>query len=178
VSGPGATVEVNRNEGIAREQRLQLSEIRLNDLIKRAIDPWTLVAAHKRIVLEMVIPEELQTIRGDEDKLQRVFDNLLKNSIEAIEQGPGRVVVHVSLPASEKIRVSIADTGPGISEGTDVFCLFETTSRDKQPNATALSLRFTSSRRDLPSSPESRRFADIASAFPTEWRLRLQVPEK
>jgi signal transduction histidine kinase len=59
-----------------------------------------------------------------------VLDNLIKNAIEAIGQGPGEVVISASLPSRGKICITVDDNGPGIAAGIDVFKLFETTKPD------------------------------------------------
>jgi signal transduction histidine kinase len=66
-----------------------------------------------------------------------VFENLVKNAIEAIDRGPGRVtIVTRAIPTDEKVRISVADTGPGIPPSIDVFGFFETT----KSNGTGLGL--------------------------------------
>jgi signal transduction histidine kinase len=63
-------------------------------------------------------------------------DNLVKNALEAIHQGPGIVRVSAESQKQEFVRIVIADNGSGIPEGLDVFALFETT----KPNGTGLGL--------------------------------------
>jgi signal transduction histidine kinase len=56
-----------------------------------------------------------------------VLDNLVKNALEALEQGPGEIHLAVAIPALERIVFTVEDSGPGIPENQDVFRLFETT---------------------------------------------------
>ena len=65
-----------------------------------------------------------------------MFDNLLKNALEAIDRGPGQVSVRVAMLTPGMVRVSVLDSGPGVPEGLDVFALFETT----KPHGTGLGL--------------------------------------
>jgi signal transduction histidine kinase len=63
----------------------------------------------------------------DRRRLRRVFDNLLKNALEAIGRGPGQVTLSVDFPTREKVRFTVADTGPGFPAHLRPFSLFETT---------------------------------------------------
>src|SRR4029453_15105781 len=73
---------------------------------------------------------------GDKAKLLRVLDNLVKNAIEAIGQGPGEVCLSLSGSHGSRVRLSISDSGSGIPETVDVFRLFETT----KPSGSGLGL--------------------------------------
>ncbi|UCD36794.1 MAG: HAMP domain-containing histidine kinase [Fidelibacterota bacterium] len=55
------------------------------------------------------------TVLGDESKLRRVFLNLLKNSLEAVDK---EGVISVSIESQDsKVNIEVADNGRGISEG-------------------------------------------------------------
>lgn len=149
--GPAAAVQepaqrilstVNRLDALirefmsfSREQRLDLREVVLPTLLADIVGLWKPVAAARRI--EVVLdPDRVDVIRADEGQLKRVFDNLVKNALEAIDQGPGRVDIAVSTPSAPFVRVSVADTGPGFPENMEGFRLFETT----KANGTGLGL--------------------------------------
>jgi two-component system NtrC family sensor kinase len=51
---------------------------------------------------------------GDDEGLRRVFRNLLENAREAMG-GRGRIHVRVEPPSAGRIRVRVADSGPGVS---------------------------------------------------------------
>jgi signal transduction histidine kinase len=62
--------------------------------------------------------------------LRRVLDNLIKNAIEAVQRGPGEVLLSTSQPSPQRIRIAVQDNGQGVPAEIDVFKLFETTKRD------------------------------------------------
>lgn len=67
------------------------------------------------------------TVWGVETELRQVFWNLLNNALESVPQG-GRIRLRVSTyPSSAgrpRVRVTVADNGPGI-RAQDLPCLFE-----------------------------------------------------
>lgn len=128
--------EVRRLDGLvkdfldfARQQRLDVRTIALPPFLQRVIDLWEPVAAAREIDLTLAIAPDLTEFSGDEEKLRRVLDNLVKNAVEAIDQGPGRVAVEVRR-ADERIRFTVSDDGPGVPERVEMFKLFETTKRN------------------------------------------------
>jgi two-component system sensor kinase FixL len=119
----------------AREQRLDLKPIDLRRFFQGLIDLWAPIAAERQIALDLDLHTPLGDISADEEKLRRVLDNLLKNAVEAIDHGPGRISIHV-LPDGDNLRIAVADTGSGISDSIELFRLFETT----KPHGTGLGL--------------------------------------
>ncbi|MEO6029917.1 MAG: PAS domain S-box protein [Candidatus Binatia bacterium] len=129
--------EVRRLDGLikdfldfARQQRLDLCTIELPSILQRLWDLWQPVAAARDITLELAIAPDVPPLTADEDKLRRVLDNLVKNAVEAIDRGPGRVEVRARGIAANRIRIDVSDSGPGIPESVEMFRLFETTKRD------------------------------------------------
>ena len=113
----------------ARQQRLDLRTVTLPLFLQRVVDLWQPVAEARDIRLGLDVPADVPTVTADEDKLRRVLDNLVKNAVEAIDHGPGRVDV-VARVADEGVRIAVSDTGPGIPESVEMFRLFETTKRN------------------------------------------------
>ena len=111
----------------SREQRLDLNAVDLHRFLRDVVGLWEPVAAARAMTLILDAPRNVPAVTADEEKLRRVFDNLVKNAIEAIDHGPGQVVIQVTRAAPEAVRISVSDTGPGIGDTVQVFRLFETT---------------------------------------------------
>ena len=111
----------------SREQRLDLKSIDVRRFLHRIVDLWQPVAGARAIALTFDAPPAVPPVTADEEKLHRVFDNLVKNAIEAIDRGPGHVAIQVTAMNANAIRIAVTDTGPGIPESVQVFRLFETT---------------------------------------------------
>lgn len=129
--------EVRRLDGLikdfldfARQQRLRLQAVALPALVRRVFELWQPVAAARGIAIAIDVAADVPLLTADEGKLRRVLDNLVKNAVEAIEEGPGRVDMEVRRVADDRVRIAVSDTGRGMPEDVDVFRLFETTKRD------------------------------------------------
>ncbi|BBH22759.1 hypothetical protein Back11_41040 [Paenibacillus baekrokdamisoli] len=113
--------ELNRIESIVSEL-LMLSKPQIYDLAHKDIrgiikDTVTLLdteAILHNIEIESTISEEPLWVRGVENQLKQVFINVLKNAIEAMNDG-GRIQMACMLEG-DRIIVRIEDYGPGIPE--------------------------------------------------------------
>jgi PAS domain S-box-containing protein len=114
----------------SREQRLVLKAVDLRHFLQRVVDLWQPVAATHGIAINFDAPRHVPPLTADEEKLHRVFDNLVKNAIEAIDRGPGHVAIQVTQHDPGAVRISVSDTGPGIPDTLQIFRLFETTKPD------------------------------------------------
>jgi two-component system sensor kinase FixL len=122
----------------SRQQRLELNPVDLRELLAGVHDLWRPVATAQDIAMRVDYRYAADRVVADEAKLVRVLDNLVKNAIEAIGQGPGEVCLSAGASESPRyaVRISVSDTGAGIPESVDVFRLFETT----KPSGSGLGL--------------------------------------
>jgi two-component system sensor kinase FixL len=110
----------------AREYRLSLEPVALAPFLEDIVRMWQPEAEDRDVKLTLDAAGDL-AVHLDRRQCRRVFDNLLKNALEAIERGPGWVHVDATMLTPETVRVSVLDSGPGVPEGLNVFALFETT---------------------------------------------------
>ncbi len=102
----------------AGQFRANFSEIYLDELLADRVKKLRVLAGKRNISLELDADEELP-MKGDEQLLQRLFINLLDNSIKYNRNG-GDVSV-TAKKSGGTYQIIITDTGTGISE-------------DEQPN--------------------------------------------
>ncbi len=119
-----------------RDQRLDIRDLDLGDLLRELVSVWQPEARAHGIELDLGQAGDGQIIQADRAQLRRLLDNLAKNALEAIGEGPGRIGVAAAVSTPDRVRISVEDTGPGIPEGANVFDLFETT----KPDGTGLGL--------------------------------------
>ena len=100
-----------------REQ-LNLSEVDMNQLIKKVVDARFSQPHHynKNFTIEFEVLEDLPLVQGDPDKFVRIFNNLIDNAFN-YTQANGTISLGTQLEADgETVVVSITDTGVGIPE--------------------------------------------------------------
>jgi len=121
---------VSEVKSFARQQRLERTAVALPEFLRRVADLWRPVARARGVSLDLDVPPDLPPLDADEDKLHRVFDNLIKNAVEAFDQPSGSILISVTRVDPDRVRICVQDSGPGIAPGIDVFRLFETTKRE------------------------------------------------
>ena len=89
----------------------------LGVMVSRACELFEPLAREKNIRLAAHVPSEPVRVRGDLARLQRVIANLLENALKFTPSG-GRVDVRVDEGDAAEARVTVSDTGPGISAET------------------------------------------------------------
>jgi signal transduction histidine kinase len=94
------------------EGRAHAREIcRLNEVIAAACAQVAASADAHRVVVESDVPESLE-LPLDRSPMERVFQNLIANAVEAMPEG-GVVSIRAERKNSEVV-ISVEDTGPGI----------------------------------------------------------------
>jgi len=92
---------------------LTLTDYSRQDVIQTVATSVEALAAEKNLDLEVMIPKELMTGKGDEQRIAQVLLNLLGNAIKFTEEGG--VIVEATV-SNETFLISVSDTGPGLSE--------------------------------------------------------------
>ncbi len=128
----------------ARVRKQSMEPLVLRALIDEA---WSLVAIdEKASAVELVneVRAEHQVV-GNSDRLAQVFVNLLRNALNAVEAGNGKIVVR-SRRADRRgeagIAVGVEDNGPGIPADVlpDIFEAFVTTRLDARGTGLGLTV--------------------------------------
>jgi two-component system nitrogen regulation sensor histidine kinase NtrY len=96
----------------ARLPAANLASASLHDVVEQALSLYEGLFGGVRI--ERRLAPDVPALRLDADQMKRVVINLVDNAVEAIEQR-GTVVVSTELDRAQgKVRLGVADDGPGI----------------------------------------------------------------
>ena len=93
------------------ELKMNFQEVRLKELLTRLVSRCRETAAQKGLDLTIIAKNEI-VIKGDQQRLQQLFDCLLENALDYAERG---TKLEVSVEERGKMaRVLVQDQGPGI----------------------------------------------------------------
>ena len=123
---------VNEFSDFARMPSPILKKINISNVVERAVEFYKM--SDKNLNLKVVIDKKQNfNIKGDSDQLYRVFLNLIKNSIEAIEEKKqkdknlqGKIVVEIDRN-NEYIVIKMLDNGPGFNDINNITKPYYTT---------------------------------------------------
>lgn len=108
-------VELSRT--MAGEAAIERKALDLPALVEACVRPLETAAAANAVELRTEVPETLPAAAGDERRTRQILLNLIDNAIKFTPEG-GSILVSTRIDPEDPafLRVSIADTGPGIDE--------------------------------------------------------------
>lgn len=97
----------------AGELPLQIQDISPKACLEQAISRHLIAAGEKGVELRLEAGEDLPTVKGDPERLNRVFDNLIGNALRHTPRG-GEVRLSASF-ADGRVLFKVSDNGTGIA---------------------------------------------------------------
>ena len=97
---------------LSRPFQLNLRKSSLQDLLKNLVTLFQEEASSLGITLQTKIPTDLPLIKMDPERLTQAFINIMKNGMEAMDQGGTLYIKTKSI--KEGVEVIISDSGSGI----------------------------------------------------------------
>ena len=91
-------------------------EISLDGVIENILPVIEARAFEKGLVIEKEIPNDLQSIWGDRDRLHQILLNILDNAVK-FTPDKGKILIRAYDGKDGNVRVEISDTGIGIPKG-------------------------------------------------------------
>jgi two-component system NtrC family sensor kinase len=115
----------------ARQNEVLVQPTDLNELLDMLVTERKVRPEFRRITIKLDLDPDVPEIQADSLQLRQVFSNLMDNAVEAMEaKGGGTLTITSRLaPFGQGVKVSVADTGVGISEANraKLFTPFFTT---------------------------------------------------
>ena len=106
----------------SRQFRLAVESVPVGPMLEHILRAFREQAAAKRILFSVDLPGDLRPVRADRRALEQVLTNLVENAVKYGGEG-GTVTVRASTE-NDRMRIAVADTGPGI-EAAHLPRLFE-----------------------------------------------------
>ncbi len=113
--------DVNRLNRIALRfskigSKPQLDEQNLMDTIRKSADYYRRRTPQLGKKVEIIVPDiEIVTAHYNSELMEWVFENLMKNALDAMEQNEGRIEFSVA-PGHRHVTIDVRDTGKGMDQ--------------------------------------------------------------
>jgi len=146
-----ASLIINHLRQFGRKTDIRKVNVQLNDCISGTFTVLGRQLELHGIKVELDLDKELPSIKGDRNRLEQVFLNLIMNARDAMdekEERAGQDVEKVlrisSKTAGDQVVVNVTDTGPGMSEAVKekIFEPFFTTKPVGKGTGLGLSISF------------------------------------
>lgn len=105
------------------KKKLHFAVYNINDVVQSVVEAQTPVALGKGVEMKAELDAAVPEIVCDKDKILQIMNNLINNAIKFTSSGSITVKTHYQIQGNH-VEISVADTGPGISE-EDLPKLFE-----------------------------------------------------
>lgn len=99
----------------AGKLELEFTSVDLNEIILKSVSSLQNDANRERIVIRNSLNSDLPNVVADVRSCRQIILNLLSNSIK-FTKGGGQVIVSSSLEENGEVKISVRDTGIGMSE--------------------------------------------------------------
>jgi signal transduction histidine kinase len=93
---------------------LELKKINLLEELKRILDNKSYIFSESNIIIENKIDDKL-FVYADKIRIQKLFDNLISNSIKYIGKNDGKITFNAKIEENVAV-VSVSDTGVGMAK--------------------------------------------------------------
>ena len=128
----------------SRVRREQKQAVSMHELVEEA---WELVSLDEKAAQTIFDNRTALECRiyGNADRLMQVFVNLLRNALQAVPAGTGRIAVQTTLEIDDAERwwtIAVEDNGPGIPPDVlpDIFEAFISTKLDSKGTGLGLTV--------------------------------------
>jgi PAS domain S-box-containing protein len=99
----------------ARPREPHMTVVDVNRLVADALETREIQVHSAQVQVLRRLAPDLPVTKADADQIEQVMANLMANAIQALDNHLGKRVIEVTTEKrGDKIRIAVADTGPGI----------------------------------------------------------------
>ncbi|MBN1126899.1 MAG: HAMP domain-containing histidine kinase, partial [Sedimentisphaerales bacterium] len=99
----------------AGRMEMHVEKTGIGHLCQSLIDFFTPMSNEKQLDVTMTVSDNIPTIQTDAGKVRQILYNYLSNAIKFTPPG-GRIRISARMLNDNMVRISVADTGPGIAK--------------------------------------------------------------
>lgn len=127
--------------GFARKADFTIEPIDINEIVSDVLGFLEREIFYKSIRIETILREDLPMFNSDKIQLEQIFLNLIKNAIDAVEDG-GLISISTDIKDDRIVTASVKDNGHGIPEEMlkNIFEPFFTTKEKGKGTGLGLSI--------------------------------------
>ncbi|MGK7873869.1 MAG: histidine kinase [Xenococcaceae cyanobacterium] len=103
------------SKNMSGQLQIQHNQLYLQSLCEEILTQFAARFQEKSQALEKDVPQDLPAVYADEELIRQVIVNLLENAIKYTPEN-GKISFSILHRTTQKIQVSVCDTGPGIPE--------------------------------------------------------------
>ncbi|MGX9356436.1 ATP-binding protein [Roseobacteraceae bacterium S113] len=111
----------------ARQEVEPATDVDIVAIIETAIEMTASTRSRHEVSLDYAAPAAPLFVRGGEVRLGQVLVNLITNACDAMCESETRVLTLVLGQTEDRVRITVADSGPGIAEPERIFDPFYST---------------------------------------------------
>lgn len=100
---------------LAKPHSVNFQNRDVNNLLQVTVTLMNVQAHRQNVKLTLTADDNVKNVRCDENQLKQVFVNLIKNSLEAMQNG-GELKVEVKAPSETEVLVRVTDDGSGMPQ--------------------------------------------------------------
>jgi two-component system clock-associated histidine kinase SasA len=100
---------------MAAQFHLQQSKFYIQNLCEELLEQFSDLVREKKQTFTTDLPQDLPPVYADEELIRQVVVNLVENAIKYTPEG-GEIALTILHRTTQKVQVSVSDTGPGIPE--------------------------------------------------------------
>jgi signal transduction histidine kinase len=94
----------------ARSRDIKFKPVELRELLSKLQMGFS---EYKKIQIHLKIYDDLPVLKTDEDALEQILLNIIKNSVQACSEN-GEITIDCTPESKKRLRLMISDNGPGI----------------------------------------------------------------
>jgi len=117
---------------LVAKRKSHRSMVNINNIVHEAVDLMDTQIKQNEVTLRLILADQIPTIPANAVQIQQVLLNLVRNSLEAMEDTQAanrKLTIQTSLLRDDTVQITICDTGKGLSQQAvkDIFKPFVTT---------------------------------------------------